>query len=74
MPGNATQRPDNNGHSAYLPGGVEDKLDKYFDTSVFSQPVAYTFGNTGRTLPDVRGPVCAIWISRCSRASVTRSG
>lgn len=54
--GNATQRPDNNGHSAYLPGGVEDKLDKYFDTTVFSQPVAYTFGNTGRTLPDVRGP------------------
>jgi len=23
---------------------------------VFSQPAAYTFGNVGRTLPDVRGP------------------
>jgi hypothetical protein len=23
---------------------------------VFSQPAAFTFGNTGRTLPDVRGP------------------
>jgi hypothetical protein len=23
---------------------------------VFSQPPAYTFGNTSRTLPDVRGP------------------
>ena len=54
--GNATQRPDNNGHSAFIGGGVEDKLNKYFDTSVFSQPAAYTFGNTGRTLPDVRGP------------------
>jgi hypothetical protein len=54
--GNASQRPDNNGHSAFIGGPVEDRLNKYFDTSVFSQPAAYTFGNTGRTLPDVRGP------------------
>jgi hypothetical protein len=54
--GNSSQRPDNNGHTAYIGGPVEDRLNKYFDTSVFSQPAAYTFGNTGRTLPDVRGP------------------
>jgi hypothetical protein len=54
--GNATQRADNNGHSAYIPGDVEDKLGQYFVTSVFSQPAAFTFGNTGRTLADVRGP------------------
>jgi len=52
--GNATQRADNNGQSAYIPGGVEDKLGQYFVTSVFSQPAAFTFGNTGRTLADGR--------------------
>ena len=54
--GNQTQRADNNGTSAFIGGPVEDRLNKFFDTSVFSQPAAYTFGNVGRTLPDVRGP------------------
>src|SRR5947209_5960507 len=49
-------RPNNNGHSAALSGRVEDRLTRYFDTSVFSQPPAFTFGNTARTLPDVRAP------------------
>ena len=31
-------------------------MTRYFNTSVFSQPPPFTFGNTGRTLPDVRGP------------------
>ena len=35
---------------------MEDKLGQFFKTSVFSQPAAFTFGNTGRTLADVRGP------------------
>jgi hypothetical protein len=47
-------RPNNNGHSAALSGGAQSRLSKWFDTSVFSQPPAYTFGNTSRTLPDVR--------------------
>ena len=53
---NASLRPNNNGHSAKLSGPVESRLIKYFDTSVFSQPAPFTFGNTGRVLPDVRIP------------------
>ncbi len=54
--GNNTLRPNNNGKSAALPGSVHDRLNHYFDTSVFSQPAPFTFGNSGRTLADVRGP------------------
>jgi hypothetical protein len=51
------QRVNNNGTSARLTGGtMSDRIAKWFDTSVFSQPAPYTFGNTSRTLPDVRGP------------------
>lgn len=49
-------RPNNNGTSARLTGAPRDRLNRYFDTSVFSQPAPFTFGNTARTLPDVRGP------------------
>lgn len=49
-------RPNNSGQSAALDGPTVDRLGRYFDTSVFSQPPAFTFGNTGRTLPDVRQP------------------
>ncbi|MDX1980549.1 MAG: TonB-dependent receptor [Bryobacteraceae bacterium] len=55
-PGNGIQRPNNNGRSAKKTGAVVDRLNAYFDSSVFSQPAPFTFGNTGRTLPDVRGP------------------
>jgi hypothetical protein len=48
-------RPNNNGQSAALPDS-ERTLERWFDTSVFSQPEPFTFGNTGRTLPDVREP------------------
>ncbi len=52
-----SQRVNNNGHSAKITGGtVDSRLKQWFDTSVFSQPAAYTFGNTARTLPDVRVP------------------
>ncbi len=54
--GGAVLRPNNDGHTANLGGPVEGRLNKYFDTSVFSQPAPFTFGNTGRTLPDVRVP------------------
>ncbi len=49
-------RPNNNGTSAALSGDVESRLNRYFDTSVFSQPPAFTFGNVARMLPDVRAP------------------
>ena len=35
---------------------MQDRLNRYFDTSVFSQPATYTLGNVSRTLPDVRSP------------------
>jgi hypothetical protein len=54
--GSNSLRPNSNGKSAKLSGAIHDRLNRYFDTSVFSQPAPFTFGNTGRTLPDVRGP------------------
>jgi hypothetical protein len=54
--GGAVLRPNNNGTSAKLSGSTESRLSQYFNTSVFSIPAAYTFGNTSRTLPDVRSP------------------
>jgi hypothetical protein len=43
--------------SAKLSGGTTDeRINRWFDTSVFSLPEPFTFGNTSRTLPDVRNP------------------
>ncbi len=53
---NAGDRPNNNGTSGALSGSVESRLAKYFNTSVFSQPAPYTFGNVARTLGDIRIP------------------
>src|ERR1043166_2801346 len=50
---NGTERPNSTGVSAKLHGPVKDRLDRYFDTSQFTQPAAFTFGNLSRTLPDV---------------------
>jgi hypothetical protein len=51
------QRPNSTGKSARLPHESTDSmLSRYFDTSAFTQPPPFTFGNVGRTLPDVRGP------------------
>jgi hypothetical protein len=35
--------------------GSEQTLDRWFNTSVFSQPAPFTFGTGTRTYPDVRG-------------------
>lgn len=52
-----SQRPNNTGRSARVTGGTTDeRINRWFDTSVFSQPPSYTFGATGRTLPDARNP------------------
>ena len=55
------QFPNNNGTSAELSGDPQTRLNRYFNTGVFSQPEAFTFGNTGRILPDVRGPGISQW-------------
>ncbi|MCI0627646.1 MAG: TonB-dependent receptor [Acidobacteria bacterium] len=47
-------RPNNNGRSGKLEGKAQERLGRWFDASVFSQPVDFTFGNTARALSDVR--------------------
>jgi hypothetical protein len=54
-------RPNNNGTSAKLSGPTESRLGQYFNTSVFSAPPAFTFGNVSRTLPDVFAPGIRNW-------------
>ena len=49
----APQRPDNNGQSATLSNPT---INRWFNQSVFFTPAAFTIGNAGRTLPDVRNP------------------
>jgi hypothetical protein len=49
-------RPNSVGRSAKLSGPTRARLDRYFDTSAFTQPEPFSFGNVSRTLPDVRGP------------------
>ncbi len=56
----AGQRPNNNGHSAALPSGQQTQ-NQMFNTSVFSQPAAFTFGNTGPYSPDLRGAKTNVW-------------
>jgi hypothetical protein len=51
---NPVTRPNNNGTSGRLTGPAEERLDRWFDTSVFSQPAPFTFGNVSPTLDDIR--------------------
>jgi hypothetical protein len=41
----ARTQPNNNGNDPSLKGPIDQRLDKAFDTSVYSQPAAFTFGN-----------------------------
>ncbi len=41
----ARTQPNNNGNDPRLDGPVEERLGRYFDTSVYSQPAAFAFGN-----------------------------
>ena len=47
---------NNNGRSGALFGRAQDRLNRWFDTSVFSQPDPYTYGNTSPRIADIRGP------------------
>ena len=51
---NSNTRPNNNGTSAKLDGLPNTRLNQWFNTSVFSQPAAFTYGSAPRTLPDMR--------------------
>ena len=57
--GTSSQRALSNGQSAHIDHSgqsMDERMAKWFDPSVFSQPAAFTFGNVSRTLPDVRAP------------------
>lgn len=54
-------QPNNNGQSGKLTGCVQDRLDRYFNPGVYSQPAPFTFGNLGRFLPDVRNDRVRNW-------------
>lgn len=56
----AGQRPNNNGQSAWIPDSEQTQA-RMFNTSVFSQPAAFTFGNTGALSPDLRGAKTNSW-------------
>jgi hypothetical protein len=51
-------RPNSTGRTAELDRdrSRQEQIAKWFDTTQFLLPDPYTFGNVGRTLPDVRGP------------------
>ena len=51
---NATTRPNNNGQSGKKSGPVHERLDAYFDRSVFSQPAPFTFGNASPRVSGLR--------------------
>jgi hypothetical protein len=54
--GSSVLRPNSTGKSGELSGDPQTRLTKYFDTSAFTVPDPFTFGNVARTLPDVRAP------------------
>jgi hypothetical protein len=47
-------RPNSNGQSALLGGSAQSRLNQWFNTADFNQPAAFSFGNVGRNLSDVR--------------------
>ena len=59
----AAQRPNVNGSDPNPPGNrsLGEILAKWFDTSVFSQPAAFTFGNAPRTMPNLRADGMRAW-------------
>ncbi len=48
------QRPNSTGKNANLEGSAQSRLNRWFDTSAFTAPAAFTFGNVARSLTDVR--------------------
>ena len=51
-----TQRPNSKGFNAGKTGRIQHRLNEFLNPDAFSAPEPFTYGNVGRTLPDVRGP------------------
>ncbi len=51
---NPVTRANNNGTSGRKTGSVDQRLDNYFDKSVFSQPAPFTFGSVSLRTADLR--------------------
>jgi Carboxypeptidase regulatory-like domain/TonB dependent receptor-like, beta-barrel len=51
---NPVTRANWNGQDPSLEGPAEERLQRWFDTTAFSQPAAFTFGNAGATFPLLR--------------------
>jgi hypothetical protein len=51
---NQAMRANNNGTSAAQSGRAHDRLDRWFDTSVFSQPAPFTLGSVSPLISDLR--------------------
>jgi hypothetical protein len=51
-------RPNSTGRSANIQGdrSRSQQINQWFDTTAFSIPASFTYGNVSRLLPDVRGP------------------
>ena len=54
--GSEVLRPNLTGVNPYEPGPAASKLNQYINPAAFTQPAPFTFGNTPRTLPNVRAP------------------
>ncbi|MEJ7608297.1 MAG: hypothetical protein WKF37_19020 [Bryobacteraceae bacterium] len=48
------QRPNRTGQPANLDGSAQSRLGQWFNTAAFSLPAPFTFGNSSRTMPDMR--------------------
>jgi hypothetical protein len=57
----ARTQPNSTGISGKKTGRVQDRLNSYFTQSAYAQPAAFTFGNLGRFLPDVRSDSVRNW-------------
>jgi len=49
-------RPNRVAKGEKLSGPVQQRLTRYFDTTAFAVPPAFTYGNSSRTAPDLRTP------------------
>ncbi len=50
------ERPNYVGGNVSTPGSVASRVNDYFNVNAFALPAPFTYGNTGRLLPYLRGP------------------